>query len=111
MLLPVQLAAQTAPDAKHDQKIRARAAYALDHHRLVTVETADQRELQGLVTETESDHFVLALQGRATTLTYAEVQRIAWEKHWPRPIVAAIVGLAVAGALYAIVDLTLSKNG
>jgi hypothetical protein len=110
-LATAQLAAQPAPDARHDQKIKTRAAYALDHHRLVTVDTADRRQLQGLVTEAETDHFVLALQGQSTTLAYAEVDRISWQKHMPRPLVAAIVGVAVAGTMYAIVVLTLSKNG
>lgn len=43
------LAAHTAPDAKHVEKIKTRAAYALGHHCLVTVETTDRRQLQGLV--------------------------------------------------------------
>jgi hypothetical protein len=110
-LFSTQLAAQAAPDARHNEKIKARAAKALENHRLVTVETFDHRQLQGLVSETQPDHFVLALQGQATTLTYAEVQRIGWHEHMPKPLLAAIVGLAVAGTLYAIVDLTLSKNG
>ena len=41
----------------------------------------------------------------------AEVERITWEQHVPRPVVAAIVGAAVAGALYGLVHLLLAKNG
>jgi hypothetical protein len=110
-----QVAAQPAPgpnhDPKHEEKIRARVANALDHHRFVAVETTDQRRFQGLVSEAESDHFVLALQGQTTTLTYAEVQRITWQQHVPRPIVAVAVATGVALALYGILNALLAKNG
>jgi len=110
-LMSAQLAGQSTPDAEHAQKIRIRVAYALDHHRLVAVETADHRRFQGLISETQPDHFVLALQGRATTLTYAEVARVTWQQHVPRPVVAALLGVAVAGALYGLVHLLLAKYG
>jgi ABC-type Fe3+-siderophore transport system permease subunit len=110
-LMSMQLAAQPATDARHAQKIRTRAIYALDHHRFVAVETADHRRFQGLVSETRSDRFVLVLQGQTTTLTYAEAERITWRHHMPRAVVAVVVGAAVAGALYALVYLLLEKNG
>jgi hypothetical protein len=110
-LIPAQLTAQTAPDPKHAEKIKERAAHALDHHCLVTVETTDHRQLQGLVSETQGDHLVLALQGHTTTLAYADVERITWHQHMPRPVVAVIAAAAVAGGLYAVVHLLLAKNG
>jgi hypothetical protein len=105
------LAAQNAPNTDRAEKIRARAAWALDHHRLVTVETTDHRQLQGLVSETQPDSFGLALQGHTTTLAYTEVERITWHQHMPKPVVAAITAAAVAGGLYLIVHFTLAKNG
>jgi hypothetical protein len=110
-MLSAPLAAQPAADQKHAEKVRSRAAYALEHRCDVTVETVDHRQLQGLVSETQADHFVLVLQGRTTTLTYAEVDRITWRQHMPRPVVAALTGIAVAGVLYAVVHLLLAKNG
>jgi hypothetical protein len=109
--MSAQLAAQPAPDAEHAQKIKSRAAYALDHHRFVAVETADHRRFQGLVSETQPDSFVLTLQGRTTTLTYAEVERISWQQHMPRPVVAVLVAVPVAIGLYVILHLLLAKNG
>jgi hypothetical protein len=41
----------------------------------------------------------------------AEVERVTWRQHVPRPVVAAIVGVAVALALYGIVHALLAKNG
>ena len=110
-LISPHLAAQPVPDAKREQKIRTRAAYALDHHRFVAVETADHRQFQGLVSETQPDHFVLVLQGRTTTLTYAEVDRISWQQHMPRPVVAVVVATGVALGLYFILNHLLAKNG
>jgi hypothetical protein len=105
------LAAQTAPDARHAEKVKSRAAYALDHNLVVAVETSDHRQLQGLVSETQPDQFVLALQGHTTALTYSEVESITWHRHMPRLVVAVIGGAAVAGGLYAVVHLLLEKNG
>ncbi len=110
-LMSAQLMADPATDARHAQKIRIKADQALEHHRVVTVETADHRRLQGLVSETQPDHFVLIFEGRTTTLTYAEVERITWPQHMPRPVVAALTGLAVAGVLYGVVHLLLARNG
>jgi hypothetical protein len=89
----------------------ARANYALDHVRFVAVETADHRRFHGLVSETQADGFVLLLESRTTTSTYAEVEHITWQHHMPRPVVAVLAGAAVAGALYALVHLLLAKNG
>jgi hypothetical protein len=110
-LVATPLAAQNTAGTDHADKIRARAAYALDHHCLVAVVTTDRRQLQGLVSETQADHFVLALQGHTTMLAYAEVARITWHQHMPRPAVAVITAAAVAGGLYLIVHFALAKNG
>ena len=77
----------------------------------MAVETKDQCRFQRLVSETESDHFVLALQGRTTALTYAELERITWQQQMPRPVVAVLVGAAVVAAFYGIVHALLAKNG
>jgi hypothetical protein len=77
----------------------------------VAVETRDHRSFQGLVSETQSDGFVLALQGHTTALSYAEVERVSWQRHMPRPVVAVIVGATVAIALYGLVHLLLARNG
>jgi hypothetical protein len=106
-----QLRAQSAPDAHHEQKIRARAVDALNHHRSVAVVTADHRSLQGVVSEADPDKFVLAFEGRTTTLTYAEVERISWPHHVSRPVVAGVTGVAVGVALYFILHALLEKNG
>jgi hypothetical protein len=109
-LISTPLAAQSAPDS-HTEKIKSRAAYALDRHFVVTVETTDHRQLQGLVSETEGDHFVLALQGHTTPLAYTDVERIAWHQHVPRPLVAGVTVVAVSVALYFILHALLAKNG
>jgi hypothetical protein len=110
-MMCVQLPAQPATDARHAEKIRNRVTHALEHHYVVSVETADHRQFQGLVSEIQPDHFVLALQGHTTTLTYAEVEQIKWQQHMPRPVLAVLAGTAVAGVLYGVLHLLLAKNG
>jgi hypothetical protein len=109
-LMCVQLRAQPVTDAKQAEKIRTRVTHALEHHYLVSIETADHRQFQGLVSEIQPDHFVLSLQGHTTTLTYAEVERITWQQHTARIIATVLVGAAFAGVLYGVVHL-LAKNG
>jgi hypothetical protein len=106
----VQLRAQPVTDLKHAEKIRTRVTHALEHHYVVSIETADHRQFQGLVSEIQPDHFVLSLQGHTTTLTYADVERITWQRNRTRIIVTVIVGAAFAGVIYGVVHL-LAKNG
>jgi hypothetical protein len=108
-LMCVQLRAQPETDA-HAEKIRTRVTHALEHHYVVSIETADHRQFQGLVSEIQPDHFVLSLQGHTTTLTFAEVERITWQQHTTRIVATVIAGAAFAGVLYAVVHL-LAKNG
>jgi hypothetical protein len=76
-------------------------ASELKHHWIVTVATADHRELQGSVSEARADNFVLTNRGRSTELSYAEVEKIAWPPHVSKHVVAVIVGVAVAVTLWA----------
>jgi hypothetical protein len=97
--------------ANHDEKIKSKVSYALEHHFAVSVETTTHRQFQGLVSEAEPDHFVLALQGQRTTFTYTEVERLSWQHHVPRPLAAVIAAAAVSVGLFLIVHFTLEKNG
>jgi hypothetical protein len=50
------LVAPSAPNTAHAEQINTRAAGALHHYCLVAVETTDDRQLQGLGSETQTDH-------------------------------------------------------
>jgi len=104
-LMCVQLQAQPATDPKHAEKIRIRATRALEHRYVVSVETSDHRQFQGLVSEIQPDHFVLALQGHRTTLTYVEVERVKWRwnTNTTRIVLTVIAGAGFAAAIYVAV--------
>ena len=94
-----------APDQKHIEIIQKKIAESIRQHVLVTVETYQDRLLQGSVSEAQADHFVLILQGASTTLTYAEVKNVTWKTHVSKHVWAVVAGAAVAGALYGLVRL------
>ena len=104
-LVTANLLADPAPDPAHAAQIQKRVAESVRHHYLVVVETYDHRQLQGSVSEAQSDSFVLTHQGRSTTLTYAEVAKISWSSGISRELKAAIAAGAVVGGLYLAVRL------
>jgi 3-keto-L-gulonate-6-phosphate decarboxylase len=93
------------PDPAHAAQIRKRVAESVRHHYLVVVETYDHRQLQGSVSEAQADSFVLTHQGRSTTLTYAEIEKISWSSWGNRELKAVIAAVAIAGGLYLAVRL------
>jgi len=99
------LRAAPGPDEKHIDSIHKRIAESITHHRIVVIDTYDHRRLQGSVSEAQADGFVLANQGRSTTLMYVQVERVTWSTRFPREVTATIVAAAVAGLLYELVRL------
>jgi hypothetical protein len=104
-LVSTRLLAHPAPDPVHAAQIQKKVAVSVRHHYLVAVETYDHRQLQGSVSEAQTDRFVLTHQGRSTTLTYAEVEKISWPGGVSRELKAVIAAAAVAGGLYLAVRL------
>lgn len=96
-----QLWASPGPDQKHADKIRKKVIECVERDRRVTIETYDDRRLQGSISEAAADTFVVTNEGRSTTLTYAGVKSIkspmsAGKK---RAIVTAIVTAGLFGLL------------
>ena len=58
----------SAPDQKHVDKIKRKVASCVENSRHVSVETYDGRELQGSISEANSDTFVLSFHNNSTTL-------------------------------------------
>jgi 3-keto-L-gulonate-6-phosphate decarboxylase len=109
-VLVVALASSTllagpGPDPSRVAQIQKKVADSVRHHRLVVVETYDHRQLQGSVSEAQADKFILTHQGRSTTLTYDEVEKISWSSGVPREVKAVIAAVAVAGGLYLALRL------
>jgi hypothetical protein len=97
--------ADQTPNQQHIDKIRKRVADSVAYHRIVFVATYDHRQLQGIVSEAEADSFVLSIQGRSTTLSYGEVERVKWRGQTPRVVWAVVGAVAISAALYGLVVL------
>jgi hypothetical protein len=99
------LRASQNPDQKHIDSIKKKVASCLENSRHVTIETYDDRKLQGLIGEAESDSFVLVFQSKSTTLNYADVKKIKWPSTMSREVKAIIIATAGTAAIFLAVVL------
>jgi hypothetical protein len=97
--------ADSRTDQRYTESVKKKIASCVDQQRRVVVETFDNKQLQGFVTEAGADDFVLSYGGRATTLSYGNVKRV----RWPSPVwkqAKLIAGAAaIVGALFGLVVL------
>ena len=93
------------PDQKHIDKVRKQVSDYLEQGTRVSVETYDQRKLQGSISEANSDTFVLTVDGRSTTLNYADVKKIKspMSRSKKQKIVAAIFTIGFLGTVLGLV--------
>jgi len=104
-LFATTLRASPGPDQKHIDNIKKKVASCLENSRHVTIETYDDRKLQGLVSEAESDSFVLVFQGKSTTLNYADVRKVKWPSRVSREVKTIVIATAVTAAVFVAVVL------
>lgn len=104
MFLCSQLSAAPGPDQKHIDKIKRKVADCVENSRRVTIETYDDRLLQGSITEAGPNTFVLASAGRSTTLEYSGVKNIKWSSRHAKTGIVVAVGLGVLVGLVLLVS-------
>jgi hypothetical protein len=90
-----------APDQKHVGKIRSQAAKYLDSGKHVSVETYDNHQFGGTITQTNQDGFVLTNAAGSTTLSYSDVKKIKSPMNPHKR--SALVGMAVLAGLFGLV--------
>jgi len=100
-----RLWARTDPDQKQITKVKRKVAQCLEHYRRVTIETYDDRLLQGSVTEASADAFVLTHDSRSVTLKYADVKKIKWQSAVSKQVKVGIATTAVVGGLFGLAVL------
>jgi hypothetical protein len=98
----------TSPDQKHAEKIKSQAAKYLDSGDHVSVETYDNRQLGGTITETNLEGFVLTNAAGSSTLSYNDVKKIKSPMN-PRKR-SAIVGAAFLAGLFGLVFGVLASD-
>ena len=94
-----ELAASPGPDQKHIDAIKKKVFNALENSRHIVIETYDDRALQGTISEAGTDNFILDLQQKSTTLSYADVRKIKWHSPMPREVKTILIATAVTGIL------------
>ncbi|HEV3038208.1 MAG TPA: hypothetical protein VHA33_10570 [Candidatus Angelobacter sp.] len=95
------LYAAPGPDQKHVDKIKKKVSTCVEKGSRVSLETYDDRKLQGTISEAGEDNFVLTNEGRSTTLGYAEIKKI--KSPMDRRTKGAIVTAIVLGGLLGLV--------
>lgn len=104
-LLATSLRASPGPDQKHIDSIKKKVASCLENSRHVTIETYDDRKMHGLISEAESDSFVLVFQSKSTTLNYADIKKIKWPSAVSREVKTILIATAVTAAVFVAVAL------
>jgi hypothetical protein len=99
------LPAAASPDPTRIDKIKKQVADCVDQHRRVTIETYDDRILQGSISEARPDTFVLNSGAKSTTLNYAEVKKMKWPSPVAKQLKVALGATAIVGALFGLVAL------
>jgi hypothetical protein len=93
------------PNPGHIESIKKKVADCINHQRRVVVETYDNRQILGFISEARADDFVLSYAGKPTTLAYREVKKIKWPSPMKKEIEAFAGAAAIAGALLGLVAL------
>ena len=100
--------AAPGPDQKHIDKIKKKVNACIEKGSRVSMETYDDRKLQGKISEAGVDTFVLTNEGRSTTLAYTEIKKIKspLDQRTKRAIALAIV----TGGLIGLTAVGLSQD-
>lgn len=99
------------PDQNQITKVKKKVAACLEHHRRVTIETYDDRLLQGFISEAGTDSFTLGYDGKSTTLDYADVRKIKWPSKVSKQVKLVLGAAAVVGVIFGFVVLLGGLNG
>ena len=91
----------TVPNQKHIDHIQKKISQSISQHLTVVIDTYDHRRLQGLVSEADADGFVLVIEGRSTTLKYAQVEKVGWSAQ----VVSRMGKAAIFGAVAGVVTI------
>jgi hypothetical protein len=83
------------------EKIKSQAAKYLDSGNHVSVETYDNHQFGGTITQTTPDGFVLTNAAGSTTLSYSDVKKIKSPMNPHKR--SALVGAAVLAGLFGLV--------
>ncbi len=97
-----------APEQKHVEKIKSQATKYLDSGNHVSIETNDNRQLGGTITEVNPESFVLANAAGSTTLSYSDVKKIKSPMSQRKK--SAIVSAVVLGGLFGLVFGALAND-
>jgi hypothetical protein len=100
-----QLLGGAGPDHKQIAKVKKKVASCLENHRRVTIETYDDRLLQGFVSEAKADAFILGYNGKSTTLNYADVKKIKSPSEVSKQVKVVLGTAAVLGVIFGLVVL------
>jgi hypothetical protein len=100
-----RLWAGAGPDRKQIDKVKKKVAACLEHHRRVTIETYDDRLLQGFVNEAAADAFLLSYNSKSTTLNYGDVEKIKWASEASKQVKVVLGTAAVVGVIFGLVVL------
>lgn len=100
-----RLWAGTGPDPKQIAKVKKKVAACLEHHRTVTIETYDDRLLQGSVSEAGADAFLLGHNSKSVTLGYEDVKKIKWPSEVSKQVKVVLGAAAVVGVIFGFVVL------
>ena len=100
--------AAPGPDQKHIDEIKKKVNACIEKGSRVSMETYDDRKLQGKISEAGVDTFVLTNEGRSTTLAYTEIKKIKspLDQRTKRAIALAIV----TGGLIGLTAVGLSQD-
>ena len=105
MLTCSQIWGAPGPNEKHIEKIKKQVAKCVEKPRRVSIETYDDRRLQGTISEADVDTFVLTQGSRSSTLAYANVKQIKWSSSAAHYMMVGVEAAAVVGALFGLVYL------
>jgi hypothetical protein len=90
----------SVPDQKHVEKIKSQAARYLDSGNHVSVETYDNHQFGGTITQATPDSFVLTNAAGSTTLSYSDVKKIKSPMNPHKR--SAIIGAAIMAGLFGL---------
>ena len=102
------LANNDGPDAKHVAKVKQQVGKYLEKGDRVTIETYDQRKLQGAISEANDESFVITVEGRSATLNYNDVKKI--KAPMSRSTRSKIVTAAFLAGLFGFLGIALSQD-
>jgi hypothetical protein len=98
-LMGSQVAAAQGPEQKHIEAVKKKVAACLENSRHVSIETYDDRKLQGSISEAGPDTFVLNYHSTSTVLNYSDVRKIKWPSPANKTLQTVIIVGGVCGAL------------